>query len=81
MRELLSSLRFYQSQPGSLAIGEILLTGGTADQPGFAEELARELGVAVRLVDPLARVELGDGVEQPERPGALTIAVGLGIED
>jgi type IV pilus assembly protein PilM len=81
VRELLSSLRFYQSQPGSLAIGEILLTGGTADQPGFAEELARELGVAVRLVDPLARVELGDGVEQPERPGALTIAVGLGIED
>lgn len=81
VRELLSSLRFYQSQPESLAIGEVLLTGGTADQPGFAEELERELGVTIRLADPLARVALGEGVDQPERLGALTIAVGLGIED
>ena len=81
VRELLSSLRFYQSQPASLAIGEILLTGGTADQPGFAEELERELGITVRVADPLARVELGEGIERPERLGALSIAVGLGIED
>ena len=29
-RELVSSLQFYQSQPGSLGIGEIIITGGTA---------------------------------------------------
>src|SRR5207244_8082303 len=29
-RELVYSLQFYQGQPGSLAIGEILRTGGTA---------------------------------------------------
>ena len=33
-RELVSSLQFYQSQPGSLGIGEIVLTGGTAHLPG-----------------------------------------------
>ncbi len=35
VRELLSSLRFYQSQPGSLDIGEILVSGGTTSIPGF----------------------------------------------
>ena len=33
-RELVSSLQFYQNQPGSLGIGEIVLTGGTAQLPG-----------------------------------------------
>jgi type IV pilus assembly protein PilM len=81
VRELLSSLRFYQSQPGSLPIGEILLAGGTSSIPGFAAELGRELGIQVRLADPFARVELAEGVERPEHDGALAIAVGLGIED
>ena len=47
-RELVSSLQFYQSQPGSLGIGEIVLTGGTAQLPGFAAELSRLLGVRTR---------------------------------
>jgi type IV pilus assembly protein PilM len=81
VRELLSSVRFYQSQPGSLPIGEILLAGGTACIPGFAEELGRELGIPVRLADPFTRVELADGVERPEPESALAIAIGLGIED
>jgi type IV pilus assembly protein PilM len=81
VRELLSSLRFYQSQTGSLPIGEILLAGGTSCIPGFAEELARELGIPVRLADPFARVELAAGLERPENQGALAVAVGLGIED
>ena len=34
-RELVSSLQFYQNQPGSLGIGEIALTGGTAHLPGL----------------------------------------------
>jgi type IV pilus assembly protein PilM len=81
VRELLSSLRFYQSQPDSLAIGEILLTGGTSAIPGLAAELERELGIGVRVCDPLARVQLAEGVQPPDPPGAVTVAVGLGIED
>jgi type IV pilus assembly protein PilM len=81
VRELLSSLRFYQSQPGSLAIGEILLAGGTSMIPGFAEDLGRELSIPVRLANPFARVQLGKGVQRPSQPGALAIAVGLGVED
>jgi type IV pilus assembly protein PilM len=81
VRELLSSLRFYQSQAGSRPIGEILLAGGTSMIPGFSEELGRELGIPVRLADPFTRVEVGAGVVRPERAGALAIAVGLGVED
>ena len=34
-RELVSSLQFYQNQPGSLGIGEIVITGGTAHLSGL----------------------------------------------
>jgi type IV pilus assembly protein PilM len=81
VRELVSSLRFYQSQPASLPISEILITGGTSSMPGLAAELAQELGMSVRVADPLTRVELADGVELPEPAGALAVALGLGIED
>ena len=80
-RELVSSLQFYQNQPGSLGIGEIILTGGTAHLPGFAAELQRLIGVRVKLGDPLVRVKVGKRVQEPEQLGSLAIAIGLGIED
>ena len=57
-RELVASLRFYQEQPSSLGIGEILITGGGAACAGLAEELERLIGVPVRVADPLARVKV-----------------------
>ena len=79
MRELLSSLRFYQSQPASLDIGEILVSGGATSIPGLVAELERELGVKMVVADPLARVS---GPEQtPEQIGSFAVAIGLGIED
>jgi type IV pilus assembly protein PilM len=79
-RELVSSLQFYQSQHGSLGIGEIVLTGGTAQLPGFAAELSRLLGVRTRVGDPLAHVKLGKKVDREQQLGSLTAAIGLGIE-
>jgi type IV pilus assembly protein PilM len=80
-RELVSSLQFYQGQPGSLPIGSITLTGGTAHLGGLAEELERLIGVSVVVGDPLTRVELGKKVEDEEQLGSFAIAIGLGIED
>ncbi len=80
-RELVSSLQFYQNQPGSLGIGEIVLTGGTAHLAGFVEELARLIGVRVRVGDPLVRVKISKKIREPEQLGSLAVAIGLGIED
>jgi type IV pilus assembly protein PilM len=80
-RELVSSLQFYQNQPGSLGIGEIALTGGTAHLPGLGAELERLIGVPVRVVDPLTRVKVSKKVHEREQVGSLAVAIGLGIED
>jgi type IV pilus assembly protein PilM len=80
-RELVSSLQFYQNQPESLGIGEIVLTGGSAHLPGIADELQRLTGVLVRVGDPLARVKVGKRVDEGDQIGSFAVAIGLGIED
>ena len=80
-RELVSSLQFYQNQPGSLGIGEIVITGGTANLAGLAGELERQIGVRVRVGDPLARMKVGKKISVDEQMGSLAVAIGLGIED
>jgi len=81
VRELVSSLQYYQNQPGSLGIGEIVLSGGTAHLPGLAAELERLIGVRVRVGDPLARMKVSKKVGDPDQVGSLAVAIGLGIED
>jgi type IV pilus assembly protein PilM len=80
-RELVSSLQFYQGQPGSLGIGEIVLTGGTAHLDGLPDELERLIGVRVGLGDPLERVKPGKRLQTPEPVGSLAVAIGLGMDD
>lgn len=80
-RELVSSLQFYQNQPGSLGIGEIALTGGTAHLPGLGAELERLIGVPVRVADPLARLKMSKKMREQDQVGSLAVAIGLGIDD
>lgn len=80
-RQLVSSLHFYQGQPGALEIGEIVITGGTSQLPGLAAELERLVGAPVRVGDPLARVKLGKKLVAGEQVGSHAVAIGLGIED
>jgi type IV pilus assembly protein PilM len=77
-RELVSSLQFYQSQPDSLGIREVVLAGGAAQLDGLAAELHRLVGVAVRVGDPLASVTLGKKVGEVES-AALAVPIGLGM--
>jgi type IV pilus assembly protein PilM len=80
VRELLSSLRFYQSRPGTPDIAELMLSGGGVQLAGFAAEVQRGLGAPVRVATPFANVVLGKKVTPPEDASSLAIAVGLGIE-
>lgn len=77
-RELVSSLQFYQSQPDSLGIREVVLAGGAARLGGLAPELHRLIGVAVRIGDPFAAVAAGKKVKDVESP-ALAVPIGLGM--
>ena len=79
-RELVASLQFYQSQPGSLAISKILLTGGTSRIPGLPEELERLTRVGVLRADPLEHVKAPDDVKGRDDLASLAIAIGLGVE-
>jgi type IV pilus assembly protein PilM len=80
-RELVSSLQFYQHQAGSLGIGEIVITGGSAGLAGLAAELQSLIGVSVRVGDPLARMKVPKKLALDEELGSYAIAIGLGIED
>ena len=81
-RELVASLRFYQEQPKSLGIVEIMITGGAAACGGLAPELERLIGIPVRVADPLVRVKASRTLEDADASNAsMAVAVGLGIED
>ena len=82
-RELVSSLQFYQTQPDSLGIGEIVITGGVSQLDGLADALHQMIGVAVRVGDPLQRVTARSGVDTGFEHviGSLAVAIGLGIDD
>jgi type IV pilus assembly protein PilM len=79
-RELVASLQFYQTQPGSLPISEILVTGGTSQLPGLVEELERLTRARVRTANPLAGVEVGRAVGDRDDLASLAVAIGLGVE-
>jgi type IV pilus assembly protein PilM len=81
-RELVGSLRFYQEQPNSLGIGEIMISGGASATAGLAGELGRLIGIPVRVADPLARIRVPRKLKSLNgSTGSLAVAVGLGIEE
>jgi type IV pilus assembly protein PilM len=79
-RELVASLQFYQAQPESLAIAEVLVTGGTTQLPGLAEELERLVRARVRVADPLAHLEVAGNVSKRDDLASLAVAIGLGVD-
>ena len=80
-RELVASLQFYQTQPGSLPIAEILVTGGTSQLPGLVEAIERLTRARVRPADPLSGVRVDRNVGEREDLASLAVAIGLGVEN
>jgi type IV pilus assembly protein PilM len=82
-RELVSSLQFYQTQPDSLGIGEIVITGGTSQLEGLDDALNQIIGVPVRIGDPLARVVVEGHVDPDVEAelGSLAVPIGLAVDD
>ena len=78
-RELVSSLQFYQGQPDSLGIREVVLAGGTSQLAGLATELQRLVGVPVRVGDPLVGVAVGKKLRGGEPNPSHTVPIGLAM--
>lgn len=78
-RELVSSLQFYQGQPDSLGIREIVLAGGTARLAGLASELQRLVGVPVRVGDPLVGIAVGKKLRGDAPSPSHAVPIGLGM--
>ncbi len=82
-RELVNSLQFYQTQPESLGIGGIVITGGTSHLEGLDEALHQMIGVGVSVGDPFSRVRRSDALDPAleASSGSLAVSIGLAIED
>ena len=80
-REVVASLQFSQSEPGSPPIGEILVTGGTTRLQGFTREFERLIRARVSDADPLSAVVAAPGLSDRDDLASLAIAIGLGVEE
>jgi type IV pilus assembly protein PilM len=78
-RELVSSLQFYQGQPDSLGIRELVLAGGTAQLAGLATGLQQLVGVPVRVGDPMAGVSVGRKLKGESPNPSYAVPIGLGM--
>jgi Tfp pilus assembly PilM family ATPase len=78
-RELISSLQFYQSQPDSLGIREVVLAGGSAMLQGLAPTLGTLVGVSVRVGDPLVGVSVGKKLRGGPPDASHAVPIGLGM--
>lgn len=78
-RELVSSLQFYQGQPGSLALREIVLAGGTSQLAGLAAALEQMVSVSVRVGDPTVNLACGKKVKGGDPGPSHAVAIGLGM--
>jgi type IV pilus assembly protein PilM len=76
--EVRNSLDYYRQQEHGTDVARALLTGPAVSIPGFADQLAADLGipVEVRAVRE-SRAGAFGGIE----PGQLTVAAGLAVEE
>lgn len=89
LRKLIDELdlcrRYYESTFPSKPIDRIVFIGGEARQRGLCQHIARELGIAAQLGDPLVRmnrisdVGVESGIDRRFPQPAWTVAVGLSL--
>jgi type IV pilus assembly protein PilM len=83
--EVRRSVEYYVNRFPDSAVDKILLYGGTARMPNFADFVGNETGVPVEVGNPFARLIVQDGNVSPEMVEQdycfMPIVVGLAIRD
>ncbi len=76
--EMAKATRFFVSQHGTETVKRVLLSGGTAQMPGFVQYITQELGVEVLVAAPFSQAT--GQIPEANHP-ALTVCVGLLMRD
>ena len=81
--EIRGSLDYYRAQPGSVAVRDVIISGGGSRLEGLQERLADTLRLDVDRGHPMASLRIGDtglDAEQLQEAEAhLAVAVGLAL--
>lgn len=72
--EMVKAMRFFANQAGSAVVSRVLLSGGTAQMPGFVQFVTEEVGVEVLVAAPFANAT---GAIPESNHAALSVAMGL----
>jgi type IV pilus assembly protein PilM len=78
VREIHKMVRYYDDRVSvqGRKITQAVMTGGGANMPGLNDYLAKELGIAVRMLDPWNRIDFGElpPPDELERSMFITVA-------
>ncbi len=78
--EVMRSFAYFRSQPGGGAVSRVILVGGGACLRNMVPYLQRQLGVEVRIAQPLAGLALAPGAQEVnENPERAAVALGLAL--
>jgi type IV pilus assembly protein PilM len=76
--EIRLSIDYYMTQPQAKAVAEVVLSGPGSAHQGWAEELAKQLGLPVTVANPLGRLDTSP-LPDAEDASRYTIAAGLAL--
>ena len=85
VEELALCRRYYEAAFQNQPLDRLIFVGGEAHQRGICQSIARELGVAAQIGDPMARmartttVGIESGIDRRQAQPAWAVAVGLSM--
>ncbi|MDZ4858542.1 MAG: type IV pilus assembly protein PilM [Candidatus Hydrogenedentes bacterium] len=78
--EITRSFAYFRSQPGGGPVNRIVVTGGGACLRNMIPFLQRQLGIEVRIAQPLAGLAIAPGAQEVnEHPEQAAVALGLAL--
>ena len=78
--EISRSFAYFRSQPGGGPVSRIIVTGGGACLRNMIPYLQRQLGIEVRIAQPLAGLAIAPGAQEVnEHPEQAAVALGLAL--
>jgi type IV pilus assembly protein PilM len=78
--EISRSFAYFRSQPGGGPVSRIIVTGGGACLRNMIPFLQRQLGIEVRIAQPLAGLAIAPGAQEVnEHPEQAAVALGLAL--